>query len=104
MRYDSAWSEDRLMLKCIKCFVTLCALSGIGMYAQAPGASGGGRGGFGGPAIQSPQVSADGKLTIRLRAPNAKEVFLTGAGARLELTKDDRGIWTATTDTLKPDV
>ncbi len=74
------------------------------MFGQAPGPSGGGRGGFGGPAIKSPEVSADGKLTVRLRAPNAKEVFLTGAGARLALTKDDRGIWTGTTDTLKPDV
>ncbi len=63
-------------------------------------------GGFGGPAIKSARrFLTDGKRdTVRLRAPNAKEVFLTGAGARLALTKNDQGIWSGTTDTLKPDV
>jgi enterochelin esterase family protein len=43
-------------------------------------------------------------VTVRLRAPNAKEVFLTGIGQRLALTKDDQGVWSATTAVLKPDV
>lgn len=88
--------------------IFIFVLATLSVFGQAPeggrGASGLGRGGFGGPAIKSPEVSSDGKLTVRLRAPNAKEVFLTGAGARLALTKDDRGVWSGTTDTLKPDV
>jgi enterochelin esterase-like enzyme len=58
-----------------------------------------------GPApVRSPEVSPDGKVTFRLRAPNAKEVAVTGVGQRLAMTKDDQGVWSATTDTLKPDL
>ena len=58
-----------------------------------------------GPApVRSPEVSADGKVTFRLRAPNAKEVAVTGMGERLAMTKDDQGVWSATTSTLKPDL
>src|SRR6059058_2537698 len=60
--------------------------------------------GRGAPPIKSPEVSADGKVTVRLRAANAKEVFLTGVGPRLPMQKDEQGVWSATTDTLKPDV
>src|SRR4249920_563463 len=68
--------------------------------AQAP-APGGGRGA---PPIKSPEVSGDGKVTFRLRAPNAKEVFVTGIGQRLAMEKNEQGVWIATTDTLKPDI
>jgi enterochelin esterase-like enzyme len=61
-----------------------------------------GRGGFG--ALRSPEVSTDGKVTLRLRAPNAKEVFVTGLGQRLPLLKNENGIWSVTTDPLKPDI
>jgi len=60
-----------------------------------------------GPAVVSPEVSADGRVTFRLRAPNAKEVAVTGigaAGTRLAMQKDDKGIWSATTDALRPDI
>lgn len=57
-----------------------------------------------GPAVRSPEVSTDGKATLRLRAPNAKEVAVTGLGERLPMQKDDQGIWTATTGVLKPDI
>ncbi len=60
--------------------------------------------GRGAPPLKSPEVSADGKVTFRLRAPNAKEAFVTGIGPRLAMQKDDQGVWTATTDTLKPDI
>jgi enterochelin esterase family protein len=69
--------------------------------AAAPGR---GRGGFGGPAVRSPEVSPDGKVTFRLRAPNAKEVFVTGIGQRLAMEKNEQGVWTATTEPLKPDI
>ena len=86
------------------------ALALVCAFGQAPppaggrGGSGGGRGGFGGPAIKSPEVSTDGKLTARLRAPNAKEVLLVVGNQRVPLTKDDRGVWSGTSDVLKPDV
>jgi enterochelin esterase-like enzyme len=64
-----------------------------------------GRGGFG-PAVKSPEVSADGRVTFRLRAPNAKEIFVTGLapGQRLAMQKDEAGVWSATTETMKPDM
>ena len=58
-----------------------------------------------GPApVRSPEVASDGKVTFRLRAPEAKEVAVTGIGQRLPMTRDDQGVWSATTDTLKPDL
>ncbi|MBZ5585981.1 MAG: esterase [Acidobacteriia bacterium] len=69
-----------------------------------PPAPGRGRGMFGAPAVRSPEVSPDGKVTFRLRAPNAKEVSVTGAGPRLVMQKNEQGVWSATTDPLKPDI
>jgi enterochelin esterase family protein len=71
----------------------------------APAAAAGrGRGGFGGQALKSPEVSPDGKVTFRLRAPNAREVAVTGIGARLAMAKNEQGVWSATTEVLKPDI
>ncbi len=45
----------------------------------------------------SPEVAADGKVTFRLKAPNAKEVKVSGQfGPDAVLTKDDKGLWSAT--------
>lgn len=53
--------------------------------------------------IVSPQVSADRKVTFRLRAPNAKEVTLSGSLARqVKLTRDDQGVWSGTTANALP--
>jgi enterochelin esterase family protein len=60
--------------------------------------------GRGGANVRSPEVSADGSVTFRLRAANAKEVFVTGIGQRLPMQKDEQGVWTATTEPLKPDL
>jgi enterochelin esterase-like enzyme len=57
-----------------------------------------------GPAVHSPEVSTEGKVTFRLRAPNAKEVAVTGLGPRLAMEKDEQGIWSATTGVLQPDL
>ena len=76
----------------------------VAVFAQTPPGPGGpGRGGFA-PAVKSPEVSADGKVTFRLRAPNAREVTVTGLGKPLPMEKNDQGVWTATTDILKPDI
>ncbi len=71
--------------------------------AAAPVGRGRGRGP--GP-VKSPEVSSDLRATFRLYAPDAKEVVVTGVAGRggLALTKDDKGIWSGTTDVLKPDI
>ena len=67
---------------------------------------------MGGPDIESPQVNPDHSVTFRLLAPNAKEVKLTGdfipsqgwmPGSEL-MTKDDKGIWSYTTNPLDSDL
>jgi enterochelin esterase-like enzyme len=65
--------------------------------AQAPGR--------GTPQVRSPEVSADRKVTFRLRAPNAREVAVNGIpGGRLVLQKDEQGVWSATTEPLEPEI
>ena len=58
------------------------------------------------PALQSPEVHPDNRVTFRFRAPNAKEVLLTREGApqRLPMQKDDHGVWSVTTSALEPDL
>src|SRR3954451_7022613 len=75
--------------------ILVCFMAAASLWAQ-PGR---------GPApVRSPEVMPDGKVIFRLRAPNAKEVAVTGVGQRLALTKDEQGVWSATSDTLKPDL
>jgi enterochelin esterase-like enzyme len=55
--------------------------------------------------MRSPEVRPDGRVVFRFRAPNAKQVFLVREGfPRLAMTRDERGIWSATTDPLTPDL
>jgi enterochelin esterase-like enzyme len=55
--------------------------------------------------LVSPEVHPDGRVTFRLRAPNAQKVEL-----RLEplgtkpMQKDERGVWSFTTEPLPPDI
>jgi enterochelin esterase-like enzyme len=53
----------------------------------------------------SPEVHDDGRVTFRLRAPNAKEVVVRCEGTKpLPMQKDERGVWSVTTDPLEPDI
>ena len=70
-----------------------------GAIPQAPA---GGRGGGRGAAIKSPEVLADGRVTFRLRAPNAKEAVVALGQTRLQMQKDEQGVWNATSDVLAP--
>ena len=71
-----------LMISCLMC----CGLTAAGQSpaqpapaAQAPVAAPAGRGGGrGGPAVVSPQIEADGRVTFRLLAPNATNVTVGG--------------------------
>ena len=57
------------------------------------------------PMLVSPDVHADRRVTFRLRAPNAKEVFVEREGAlKVAMPKDEQGLWTVTTDPLEPDI
>lgn len=58
------------------------------------------------PPIISPEVSADGKVTFRVRAPNAKEVSASGemSNAPVKLVKDEEGVWSAIVGPLPPEV
>jgi enterochelin esterase family protein len=54
--------------------------------------------------IVSPEVSADRKVTFRLRAPNALKVAVALEGLKpIDMTKDAQGVWSATTEALEPD-
>ncbi len=48
------------------------------------------------PAYLSPEVHADGTVTFRIAAPNAKEVTVAVEGASLPLLQDETGLWTVT--------
>jgi len=55
-------------------------------------------------AVSSPEVHADRTVTFRFFAPNTKAVFLEREGARrAALTKDEKGVWSSTTEPLAPD-
>ncbi|MBS1857436.1 MAG: esterase [Acidobacteria bacterium] len=89
------------MRRSVLAVVLVSATIAAGMAQNPPGR--GGRG-FGGGAVRSPEVAADGRVTFRLRAPNAKEVFVTGIGQRLAMEKNEQGIWSVTTEPMKPDI
>jgi Enterochelin esterase and related enzymes len=57
------------------------------------------------PPIVSPEVQPDHRVTFRLRAPNAKEVSVSIEGSEkpLPMQKDDRDVWSVTSDPLPPD-
>ena len=74
--------------------------------AQAPAGPQGRGGGRGGPPVVSPEINADKSVTLRFRAPNAKEVTLIGEldGKTYPMTKNESGIWSVTIGPLAPDV
>lgn len=82
-----------------------------GAGAGAPAGQQGGRGagrGPQGPQVVSPQVNADRTVTVRVLAPKANEISVTGellnGSDPKPMTKGDDGIWTATLGPLPPDV
>jgi enterochelin esterase family protein len=93
----------RMKKKIILCIVIL-AFIGLPLAAQQAIA---GRQGTG-----SPEINEDRTVTFRLKAPKAEEVKLTGdwlpargyiPGSVL-MEKDEKGVWTYTTEALKPEL
>jgi enterochelin esterase-like enzyme len=55
--------------------------------------------------LVSPEVHSDGRVTFRLKAPNAKEVVLNCQGAKGgAMQKGEGGVWSITTDPMEPDI
>jgi enterochelin esterase family protein len=67
---------------------------------------------FGGTEIISPSISEDKKVTFRVLAPYAKEVKISGdwlpqqgwMPGSAPMIKDDKGIWSYTTEVLPPEL
>jgi len=59
-----------------------------------------------GPYVISPIVHPDKTVTFSYRAPQAKEVKLSGQFQRepVKMTKRDQGIWSVTVGPIKPDI
>lgn len=59
---------------------------------------------------RSPEVHPDRRVTFRLYAPRAEEVYLMAAGIKVTLggairmTKDAEGVWSVTVGPLEPDI
>src|SRR5688572_29402646 len=74
----------------------------------APAAPQGGGRGQQGPQVVSPEVNADRTVTLRLLAPKATQVMVTGElvnGAQPPaMTKGDDGIWTVTMPAVPADI
>jgi enterochelin esterase-like enzyme len=62
--------------------------------------------GPGGPPPVSPEVNADRTVTLRLRAPDAKQVVAAGEldGTPHPMTKGADGVWAVTIGPLRPDI
>jgi enterochelin esterase-like enzyme len=81
-----------------------------GGTAGAPGGQAGRGAGRGpqGPQVVSPQVNADRTVTVRVLAPKATEITVTGellnGSDPKPMTKGDDGVWTATLGPVPADV
>ena len=57
--------------------------------------------------LVSPEVLADKRVSFRIYAPKASEVTLRGdwmgQPGPVQLVKDERGVWSVTTEPLRPD-
>jgi enterochelin esterase-like enzyme len=65
------------------------------MYAEPPAV----------PAIHSPEVLPDGRVTFRFYDPGAKLVELTleGSPHNIPMQRDEQGVWSFTSNALEPD-
>lgn len=52
--------------------------------------------------VTSPTIHDDGKVTFRIKAPNAKSVSVTGEAGKHIMERDEDGIWSVTADTVAP--
>ncbi len=93
-------TRHRFLPLMFSALLVLSALGQAGLFAQAPPKTA--------PAVTSPEVHPDGRVTLRIHAPEAKSVGLSasdvlgmGGGAPAFVKKED-GVWEATIGPLKP--
>src|SRR5436305_7373285 len=56
-------------------------------------------------AQTSPEVHADHRVTFRLKAPDAKDARVRCESLKeAKMEKDDKGIWSWTSESLEPDI
>src|SRR5437660_9294771 len=56
-------------------------------------------------AQTSPEIHADHRVTFRLKAPDAKDVRVRCESLKeAKMEKDDKGIWSWTSESLEPDI
>ena len=84
---------------------TVATPAAAGQTAPRPAQVGQGRGGA--PAVVSPEVSADRRITFRINAPQAQAVRVSGSdipglGQNGTMTKGDNGVWTFTSAPVPP--
>ena len=61
------------------------------------------------PRVKSPVINADGTVTFNLYAPSAQRVSVSGDfeeihDKRLDMEKQENGVWTVTTEALNPEL
>ncbi len=96
----------------VKRIVSLLIAGAVVAAAQQPAAARGGRGvpQSPQPTVKSPEVSPDGRVTFRVRAPQAQSVSVSGQnpprgpGVAGAMTRDADGVWSFTTEPLPSDV
>ena len=96
------------MLLTVGCVLTSTIMApAVGAQtAAAPAQAAQGRGG-GAPAVVSPDVSADRRITFRINAPQAQAVRVSGGdipglGQNGVMTKGENGVWTFTSAPVPP--
>lgn len=91
--------------ECFHVMLGFAVILTAGSAADAISPAGNRSSGQAGAAIVSPEISADRRVTFRLRAPAAMSVAVNGDfGPRMQLARDAEGIWTATTGPLQPNL
>jgi enterochelin esterase-like enzyme len=95
------------MLARLSAAAALLTLGGLALGAQQPPPAAGAAQNAAPrpPALRSPEIHPDHTVTFRLLAPKAAEVTLNGSwdnGTNLPMTKDENGVWSATSGPLAP--
>ena len=87
-------SESNARTVRIAALAALGALCGAGLLTPQPRA----------PSVQSPEVHEDGRVTFRVRAPEARAVALNApwAGGRTPLEPGADGVWSLTVGPVSP--
>lgn len=89
------------------CIIALIALISITTLKAQTGATRPANPMMGGPAMVSPEVGPDRRVTFRFVAPNATQVSVSGGfmgGPTVTMQKDAQGVWTGTTEPMEPEI